>query len=57
MIDVALDRWGTVDILVNNAWGGGGLARVENKTDADLEHAFAIGFDGPRWRCSGCSPR
>src|SRR5690606_32961330 len=36
MIDAARDEWGTVHILVNNAWGGGTISRVENKTDADL---------------------
>lgn len=49
MVDAALDRWGTIDILVNNAWGGGGLGRVETKSNADLQHAMALGFDGPRW--------
>src|SRR5690242_13194601 len=33
MVEAARDRWGTVDILVNNAWGGGRLSRVEQKTD------------------------
>jgi NAD(P)-dependent dehydrogenase (short-subunit alcohol dehydrogenase family) len=50
------DTFGTVDILVNNAWGGGGLARVENKTDSDLEHAFRVGVYGPFWAMKAAYP-
>ena len=28
MITAATSRWGTIDILVNNAWGGGSLSRL-----------------------------
>src|SRR5262245_5467362 len=38
MVGAAAERWGTVDVLVNNAWGGGRLGRVETKTDELLEH-------------------
>lgn len=56
MIDAARDEWGTVHILVNNAWGGGTLSRVENKTDEDLEHGFSIGFYGPFWAMQAAFP-
>lgn len=56
MIDAARDEWGTVHILVNNAWGGGSLSRVENKTDADLAHGFNIGFYGPFWAMQAAFP-
>src|SRR5689334_10370065 len=36
MVHEATSAWGTVDVLVNNAWGGGALGRVEHKTDAQL---------------------
>jgi NAD(P)-dependent dehydrogenase (short-subunit alcohol dehydrogenase family) len=49
MIDAALERWDRVDVLVNNAWGGGTLARVEHKTTESVERAFAVGFEGPLW--------
>ena len=32
MIAAAVDQWGTLDILVNNAWGGGVISRVESKS-------------------------
>ena len=49
MIDAAVEKWGTIDILVNNAWGGGKISRVELKTDALIDHGLAIGFRGPFW--------
>ncbi len=33
---------GRLDILVNNAWGGGRMARLEHKTDADLAHGLTM---------------
>jgi NAD(P)-dependent dehydrogenase (short-subunit alcohol dehydrogenase family) len=49
VVQAALDTFGHVDILVNNAWGGGSLSRVERKTDADLAHGLGVGFYGPFW--------
>ena len=56
MVDAARNAWGNVDILVNNAWGGGGLARVEKKTDADMAHGMDIGFYGPFWAMQAVFP-
>jgi NAD(P)-dependent dehydrogenase (short-subunit alcohol dehydrogenase family) len=49
MVQSAIDAFGRIDILVNNAWGGGQLGRVEAKTNADLSHGFGVGFYGPFW--------
>ena len=48
-VAAAISEYGALDVLVNNAWGGGGISRVENKTDADLEHGVAMGYYGPFW--------
>jgi NAD(P)-dependent dehydrogenase (short-subunit alcohol dehydrogenase family) len=56
MVAATLDAYGTVDILVNNAWGGGSLSRVEHKTDAALAHGLAVGFYGPFWAMQACFP-
>jgi NAD(P)-dependent dehydrogenase (short-subunit alcohol dehydrogenase family) len=56
MIDAALDAFGTIDILVNNAWGGGKISRVELKTDALIEHGLAVGFRGPLWAMQKAFP-
>jgi NAD(P)-dependent dehydrogenase (short-subunit alcohol dehydrogenase family) len=55
-IATALSVYGSVDILVNNAWGGGGLARVEHKTDDDLAHGVAVGYYGPFWAMRAAFP-
>ena len=43
--------WGPVDVLVNNAWGGGGLGRFEHKTDEEmlrgLDHRLPRARSGP----------
>jgi NAD(P)-dependent dehydrogenase (short-subunit alcohol dehydrogenase family) len=50
MIDVARETWGRVDVLVNNAWGnGGGIGRVEHKTDDEMLRGLHMGFLGPFW--------
>ena len=49
MVADAVDTWGTVDVLVNNAWGGGRLSKVENKSDELFAHGFGVGFYGPLW--------
>jgi NAD(P)-dependent dehydrogenase (short-subunit alcohol dehydrogenase family) len=56
MITAAVDAWGTIDILVNNAWGGGKISRAELKTDALIDHGLAIGFRGPLWAMQAAFP-
>lgn len=57
MIDAAQEEWGGVDVLVNNAWGnGGGLGRVENKTDEEMLRGIYMGFLGPFWAMQAVLP-
>jgi NAD(P)-dependent dehydrogenase (short-subunit alcohol dehydrogenase family) len=56
MVDAARDTFGRVDVLVNNAWGGGTLDRVERKTDADMAHGYSLGFQGPFWAMQAAFP-
>ncbi len=56
MVQTAVDRWGRIDILVNNAWGGGSLSRVETKTDEQMAHGFGVGFYGPLWAMQAAFP-
>lgn len=56
MVEAARERWGTVDVLVNNAWGGGSLSRVEFKKDRAFEHGFGVGFYGPWWAMQAAFP-
>lgn len=57
MVAHAIDAWGTVDILVNNAWGnGGGIGRFEHKSDEELERGLKMGFLGPVWAMQAVLP-
>jgi len=50
-VRAAVDRWGRIDILVNNAWGGdrAGLQRVDRMPDDAMDHAWRINVMGPMW--------
>lgn len=62
MVETAIASFGRVDILVNNAWAGrpgavdAGFGPVEDKSDADLEHAFRIGYMGCFWAMQAVFP-
>jgi NAD(P)-dependent dehydrogenase (short-subunit alcohol dehydrogenase family) len=55
-VDAAVDRWGRIDVLVNNAWGGGTHKRFEWKTDADLEHGWRVGTVSALWTMQAAFP-
>lgn len=55
-VAAAVDRWGTVDILVNNAWGGGSLGRLEHKTNQQMDHGLRVGLYGPLWAMQEALP-
>jgi len=48
-VAAAVSEYGGIDVLVNNAWGGGSIDRVENKSDELLAHGIAVGYYGPFW--------
>ncbi len=52
----AVSAFGSIDIVVNNAWGGGSLSRVENKTDERLSHGIAVAYYGPFWAMRAALP-
>jgi len=56
MVAAAVEQWGTIDVLVNNAWGGGRICRVENKTPELMEAGMAVGFYGPLWAMNAAQP-
>jgi len=45
----AIQGLGHVDILVNNAWGGGGMGRIENKTNELLQHGLNMSMYAAFW--------
>jgi NAD(P)-dependent dehydrogenase (short-subunit alcohol dehydrogenase family) len=56
MVAAAHDAWGTVDVLVNNAWGGGSLGRVEHTSDEQMHWGLALGLLGPFWAMQAVLP-
>lgn len=55
-IAAVVERWGGVDIVVNNAWGGGTMAPLEEKTDEIMEHGFRIGLMSSFWSMQAAFP-
>lgn len=55
-VAAAISEYGSIDILVNNAWGGGAIGRVENKADDEIEAGIAIGYYGPFWAMRAAFP-
>lgn len=47
---------GPVDILVNNAWRGSGVARIEQKSDAQFDTAFRMGPYAAQWTMTAALP-
>lgn len=47
---------GEVDVLVNNAWGGGGMGRVERKTNELLRHGLDMSYFAAFWAMRECFP-
>lgn len=56
MVAAAVETWGSVDVLVNNAWSAAVHGRVERKTDEQLDGAFRVGFYGPFWAMRAAFP-
>ncbi|MFK7894991.1 MAG: SDR family NAD(P)-dependent oxidoreductase [Myxococcota bacterium] len=56
MVAGSVEKFGTLDILVNNAWGGGRMGRIEKKTEALMEHGLNMGFLGPFWAMMAAHP-
>ena len=55
-VAAALAAWGRIDVLVNNAWAGPPLGRVEWKTTEEMEKSLRIGFLSNFWSMQAVFP-
>lgn len=51
-----LDQAGPVDILVNNAWRGTGVGRIEAKADTQFDIALRFGVYAAQWAMQAALP-
>ncbi len=52
----ASTAWGRLDVLVNNAWAGPPMGRVEWKTSEEMEQALRVGFLSNFWSMQAAFP-
>ena len=56
MIQASVDSFGGIDILVNNAWGGGSFRRGENKTDEEMQYGLDMNLWAGFWAMKKAFP-
>jgi len=56
MVETARRHFGAVDIMVNNAWAGSGMKRIEHKTDSDFETSLRVGVMAALWSMQAVFP-
>jgi NAD(P)-dependent dehydrogenase (short-subunit alcohol dehydrogenase family) len=56
-VECAVTEFGSADILVNNAWGGGTVERLERKTDLAMEHGWRVGLMSAFWAMQAVFPQ
>jgi NAD(P)-dependent dehydrogenase (short-subunit alcohol dehydrogenase family) len=52
----AVEEFGRIDVLVNNAWAGGTMSRLEHKTDEAMEHGFRMAYWPAYWAMQAAFP-
>jgi NAD(P)-dependent dehydrogenase (short-subunit alcohol dehydrogenase family) len=55
-VAATVERFGHLDIVVNNAWGGGTIKRLEHKTDDDMLHGVRLGYMATFWMMQAAFP-
>jgi NAD(P)-dependent dehydrogenase (short-subunit alcohol dehydrogenase family) len=56
MVEGATQELGRLDILVNNAWGGGGFGPLEQKTDEIMQAGLDVGLWAAHWGMQAAFP-
>lgn len=55
-VDICVERFGSVDILVNNAYRGEGPVRIERKTDERFDDALKMCLYATKWAMERALP-
>ncbi|MDE2411974.1 MAG: SDR family oxidoreductase [Sphingomonadales bacterium] len=55
-VDLCIDQFGSIDILVNNAYGGEGPVRIEAKSDERFELALRMCLFATKWAMERALP-
>ena len=55
-VDLCVERFGSVDILVNNAYRGEGPVRIEKKTDERFDEALRMCLFATKWAMERALP-
>lgn len=56
MVATARAQFGSVDVLVNNAWAGSAVKRVEHRGDEEFERSLRIGLMAALWSMQAVFP-
>jgi len=56
MVATAIESFGTVDILINNAWGGTQQGRIERKSDAEIQRGLDMTVFAAKWAMQAAFP-
>ena len=57
MVATAIEQFGTLDILINNAWGGSGIRRIEFTTDDEIGHGITLALNAAVWAMRAAFPQ
>jgi NAD(P)-dependent dehydrogenase (short-subunit alcohol dehydrogenase family) len=56
MVAAAIASFGTIDILINNAWGGTRQGRIEGKSDAEIQRGLDMTVFAAKWAMQAAFP-
>lgn len=56
MVEAAGGELGRLDVLVNNAWGGGGFGPLEQKSDEMMQAGLDVGLWAAHWAMQAAFP-
>jgi NAD(P)-dependent dehydrogenase (short-subunit alcohol dehydrogenase family) len=51
-----VEQFGRIDILVNNAWGGGSFRRAEHKSDEEMQYGLSMNLWAGFWAMKAAFP-